>query len=115
MTGIYALNDNRICVLAGKRLRSERLKQNITQDALARSSGISLSSVKKIEKGEIGSFDSFVRVLRVLGKLDCLTPLIEEDEMSPNEYYEFMNSLKKHQRRRATSSEKKTSEEISEW
>ena len=33
----------------GERLKAVRLKQNITQQALAEESGVSLSSVKKIE------------------------------------------------------------------
>ena len=74
----------------GERLKAVRLKQNITQQALAEESGVSLSSVKKIEKGEIGSFDSLLRVLRTLGKLDVLLPLVEEEQLSPSEYFELV-------------------------
>lgn len=44
-----------------------------------------------------------MRVLRVLGELDVFSPLVKEDEMSPNEYYEFVEASKKKQRKRASS------------
>lgn len=101
---IYSLSDNIIQKKIGERFKSLRLRQNITQTNLADESQVSLSSIKKIEKGEIGSFDTFVRVLRTLGKLDVLQPLVEEEKMSPNEYYEFVNSSKKKVRKRAAKS-----------
>lgn len=99
---IYALADADIMKIIGERLKALRLRQNITQATLATCSQVSLSSVKKIEKGEIGSFDSFIRVLRTLGKLDVLQPLVEDEDMTPNEYYEFINSAKRKVRKRAT-------------
>lgn len=101
---IYSLSDNVIQKKVGERLKSLRLRQNITQTSLADESQVSLSSIKKIERGEIGSFDSFIRLLRTLGKLDVLQPLVEEEQMSPNEYYEFVNSSKKKVRKRAARS-----------
>lgn len=95
------LSDEVIQRKIGERLKAVRLKQNITQQALAEESGVSLSSVKKIEKGEIGSFDSLLRVLRTLGKLDVLLPLVEEEQLSPSEYYELVNKASKAQRKRA--------------
>ena len=98
----------------GEKLKAVRLKQNITQHALAEESGVSLSSVKKIEKGEIGSFDSLLRVLRTLGKLDVLLPLVEEEQLSPSEYYELMQKAGAHQRKRAAGkSTQKDKEELS--
>lgn len=99
---IYSLSDTAIGQKIGERLRSLRLRQNITQARLADDAQVSLSSVKKIEKGEIGSFEPFVRVLRVLGKLDIFQTLTEEEPMSPNEYLEFINSSKKKSRKRAS-------------
>lgn len=115
MDDIYALNDAQIQALIGKRLKSARLRQNITQNSLAESSGISLSSVKKMEKGEIGSFETFIRVLRTLGALGDLNPLTAEEEMSPIEYYEFVNFKNSRQRLRASGVIKKTEEKTSEW
>lgn len=92
MDDIYMLADSSILDRIGNHLRQVRLKQNITQQSLADAAEVSLSSLKKIEKGEIGSFDSFQRVLRTLGLLDVLRPLVEEEQISPNEYYRLMQA-----------------------
>jgi len=111
MEDVYTLADEVIQRKIGERLKAVRLKQNITQQALAEESGVSLSSVKKIEKGEIGSFDSLLRVLRTLGKLDVLLPLVEEEQLSPSEYYELMQKAGAHQRKRAANRLNKVKEE----
>ena len=109
------LSDGMIQSKMGLRLKAVRLKQNITQQALAEESGVSLSSVKKIEKGEIGSFDSLLRVLRTLGKLDVLLPLVEEEQLSPSEYYELVNKASKAQRKRAAGKSTKKDKEEQVW
>lgn len=101
---IYMLPDGEIRRRLGKRVRQLRLRQNITQASLAEQSQISLTTLKNIEKGDISYFDSLMRVLRVLGELDVLSPLIKEIEMSPNEYFEFVEAQKKKQRKRASGS-----------
>ena len=103
MDNIYMLADSIILNRIGSHLKAVRLRQNITQQSLADAAGVSLSSLKKIEKGEIGSFDSLLRVLRTLGKLDVLQPLVEEEQLSPSEYYELVHSIKsRRQRKRAS-------------
>lgn len=116
MDNIYMLADTTILNRIGNKLKATRLKQNITQQSLADSAGISLSSLKKVEKGEIGSFDSLLRVLRTLGKLDVLQPLVDEEQLSPSEYYELVQSnAAKHQRQRAVGRINNTNKEESEW
>ncbi len=114
MEDVYSLSDGQIEKRIGEKLKAVRLKQNITQDSLAKSSSISLSSVKKVESGKIGSFDTLLRILRTLGMLDELAHLCDEEQMSPNEYFEMMNSVKKGRRKRAVGTVKKNQEE-SEW
>ncbi len=118
MENIYMMADPEICRRIGKKVRELRLRQNITQMSLAELSQISVSSVKKIENGEIGSFDSLMRVLRILGQLDILSPLLEEEQMSPNEYWEFLQAAKKKHRKRAESVQKTdvvNNQQTSEW
>lgn len=103
MESAYILADEMILHKIGSHLKEVRLKQNITQQHLAEESRVSLSTVKKIENGEIRSFDSFLRLLRTLGKLDVLQPLLDEEQMSPSEYYEMVHKSTSHQRKRATS------------
>ena len=116
MDDIYMLADAIILNRIGSHLKAVRLRQNITQQSLADAAGVSLSSLKKIEKGEIGSFDSLLRVLRTLGKLDVLQPLVDEEQLSPSEYYNLVQSnTAKHQRQRAAGQLNKTNKEESEW
>ena len=109
------LSDATILAKLGARIKSTRLKQNITQESLAISANISLSSVKKIESGEIKSFDSLLRVLRVLGKLDIFQSMVDEEQLSPSEYYELVNSTKKVTRKRAVGKINANKKEESEW
>jgi len=115
MDDIYMLTDTAILAKIGEKIKAIRLKQNITQQSLAESSNVSLSSLKKIEKGEIRSFDSLLRLLRTLGKLDALQQLVEEEQMSPNEYYSLVQSAKAKPRRRAAGKMNNKQEEESEW
>ena len=115
MNGLYGNSDKQIPSRIGDSLKALRLKQNITQQSIAEASQVSLSTVKKIESGEIGTFDAFLRMLRTLGKLEILQPLVEQEEMSPNEYYEFVNSKKKKMRKRAVGTIQTKRQEESEW
>ena len=97
MDDIYMLSDTIIFNRIGSNLNAARLKQNITQQSLADAADISLSSLKKIEKGEIGSFDSLLRVLRTLGKLDVFQPLVDEEQLSPSEYYNLVQNTNENE------------------
>ena len=115
MNSIYMLTDTTILVKIGEKLKSIRLKQNITQQSLAEAANISLSTLKNIEKGDIRSFDSLLRIMRTLGKLDVLQPLIEEDQLSPSEYYKMVQSSKTTLRKRAAGKLNSNNKEESEW
>ena len=114
MDDIYSLSDTQVQRRIGEKLKSVRLRQNITQKSLAEEADISLSSVKKIENGEIGSFESLLRVMRVLGELNTIQSLITEERLSPSEYYELVNAGKKSSRKRVFG-KIKTEKEESEW
>lgn len=113
------LADAEICRRIVRKVRGLWLRQNFTQMSLAEQAQISVSTLKRIEEGEIRSFDSLMRILLRLDQLDIFTPLLEEDKMSPNEYYEFMEAAKKKGRKRASISKKShesaTNKEESEW
>lgn len=115
MNDIYTLADPMIMQQIGEKLKKTRLKQNITQMNLAEESGISISTLKKIENGEIASFDSLLRMLRTLGLLDVLLPLVEEEQLTPNEYYELVNAASKKTRKRACGKIRQNIKQESEW
>ncbi|MBP9993221.1 MAG: helix-turn-helix transcriptional regulator [Bacteroidales bacterium] len=103
----YMLSDTEIVKRISDRLKGVRLKQNISRQDLADSTGVSVSSIVRMEEGEIKSFDSFLRVLRTLGKMDILLPLVEEEELSPNEYFNAVQAAKNKIRKRASKSKGK--------
>ncbi len=109
------LSDAEITSRISARLKELRLKQNISRQDLAVSSGVSMSSIVRMEDGEIKSFESLIRVLRTLGKIDVLLPLVEEEEISPNEYFQMVHTAKPKQRRRASKSVIDNQQEKSEW
>lgn len=109
------LSDTEITKRISEKLKELRLKQNITRQDVSISSGVSMSSIVRMEDGEIKSFESFLRILRTLGRIDILRPLLEEEEISPNEYYKLMHSAKAKQRKRASKSNTNNKQEVSEW
>lgn len=113
------LPDSEIYRRIGEKVRRLRLRQNLTQMSLATQAQIGVSTLKSIEGGAIGSFDSLIRVLRILGELDVFSKLINEEEMSPNEYFEFVEAARKKQRKRAstkkTEAGQSNTEEEPEW
>ncbi len=115
MDDIYVLADTMIQQRIGDKLKSIRLKQNITQQSLAESADVSLSTVKKMENGTISSFGSLLRVLRILGRLDVFQSLVEEEQLSPNEYYDLVYTAQKKTRKRAVGRINNREKEVSEW
>lgn len=109
------LSDAEITKRISEKLKELRLKQNITRQDVSASSGVSMSSIVRMEDGEIKSFESFLRILRTLGKIDILLPLLEEEELSPNEYFKLVNSAKAKQRKRASKSIINNQQEEFEW
>ena len=110
------LSDAEITKRISAKLKELRLKQNISRQDMADSSGVSMSSIARMEEGEIKSFESLLRIMRTLGKMDVFLPLLE-DQISPNEYYEIVHSARAKQRKRASRSNdnKNNAEEEPEW
>ena len=115
MDDIYVLADSIILCRIGQKLKTVRLKQNITQQSLSEEANVSISTIKKIEKGEIRTFDSFLRVLRTLGKLEVLQSLVDEEPLSPSEYYELVHATQTVVRKRAAGKINHTKKEEAEW
>ena len=89
LDNIYMLTDIEICDRIGVKIKTVRLKQNMSQEELADKSGVSISTIKRMEEGEVKTLESLIRILRTLGKLDIFIPLVNEEQLSPNEYYEL--------------------------
>jgi len=116
LDNIYILTDTELCNRIAAKIKTVRLKQNMSQAELADKSGVSISTIKRMEDGEVKNFESLIRVLRTLGKLDVFVPLVEEEQLSPNEYYyELASKANKPKRKRASKGYTKENKEDSEW
>lgn len=115
MENVYMLSDVEITKRISAKIKELRLKQNISRQDMAASSGVSMSSIARMEDGEIKSFDSFLRIMRTLGKIEIFMPLLQEEEISPNEYYKIVHSAKTKQRQRASRNNNNSQQENSEW
>ena len=115
MDNIYMISDTELIKRISSRLKAIRLKQNVSRHDLSVSSGVSTSTIARIEDGEIKSFESLLRILRTLGKIDIFLPLVEEEEISPNEYYQMVHSAKANKRKRASRTNNNNVQEESEY
>ncbi len=78
----YSLSDKAIEEELGKRIKSLRLRRNMTQETLASATLFSLNAIKSLESGR-GKFSTLIAVLRQLGALDQLDNFIPEISISP--------------------------------
>lgn len=78
----YSLSDLGIEEELGKRIKTLRLRKNLTQKELAEATTLSLNVIKSLESGR-GKLSSIIAVLRELGALDHLDSFIPEPSISP--------------------------------
>jgi len=78
----YSLSDKGIEEELGGRIKSLRLRMNMTQQALAEATLLSLNTIKSLESGR-GKLSTLIAVLRQLGALDNLDSFIPEISISP--------------------------------
>lgn len=67
----------------GRRLRRQRLNQNVSQVALATRSGVSRAAVQGVEGGADCTLTTLIRLLRGLGVLDQLDLFLPDPGISP--------------------------------
>lgn len=80
----FAMTDKAIIEEIGRRLKSLRLRKNMTQKEVAVATGLSLNAVQAAEKG-MSKMMTYVRILRVLNALDALENFLPEVNISPLE------------------------------
>lgn len=79
---LYAITDQRIEQDLGNRIKALRLRKNITQQALAETTMLSLNTIKSLESGK-GKLSTLIAVLRELKSLEHLNSFIPEVSISP--------------------------------
>ncbi len=92
------MSDEKILAELGERFERERLNRDLSQQALADRSGISLRTVKNVEAGKPCSLPTMIALLRGLDLLSRLEQLLPEPALSPIQ----LAKLKGRQRQRAS-------------
>jgi transcriptional regulator with XRE-family HTH domain len=77
------LSDRTVNEMLGSFIRQSRLRQNKTQDQLAKEAGIARSTLGLFEKGENSSLLVFIQLLRSLSLLHLLNEFEIREQLSP--------------------------------
>ncbi len=102
----YIASDSAILKELGERLRTLRLRKNITQEDLAEHTLLSVGTIKSLEVGK-GKLSTLIAVLRELGALDQLDQFIPPVTISPIKMAEA-NSKSSNKRERASGAGRKS-------
>lgn len=107
----YSMTDKGIATELGNRLKSFRLRRNLTQLQLSEATALSLNTIKSLETGK-GKLLNIISVLRELGTLEALDSFIPQPTISPLQ----LAKQKGKKRQRATGSRSKQKRgEAGEW
>ena len=77
------ISDTAIIEKLGKRIRDQRIRQEMKQEELAERSSVAVSTIRRIEAGHPVSIQLFISILGTLGMLENLDLLIPETRVSP--------------------------------
>lgn len=78
--------DEQILQELGTRLKTERIRQKMTQETFAKNCGVAKSTVERFEKGESVQLANLLKMLRTLHQLSGIELLLPLTEPSPMEY-----------------------------
>jgi len=92
------MNDKALTEQIGAYIKHHRVEQNKTQDELAKSAGISRSTLSLLERGETVTLATLIQVLRVLDLLHIMESFRIEQVISPL----ALAKMEKNKRKRAS-------------
>ena len=96
----------------GRRIRQERLNQDLTQEELAERAGISATTIKKLESNSPNpTLRVVLLVMRALGTADRLDAIFPEPSPSPIQ----AAKLRRETRQRASGGHRDPKDEDSDW
>jgi transcriptional regulator with XRE-family HTH domain len=72
-----------ILEILGRRIRQERMNQNVTQKELAAKAGVAIIVVQRLEGGRGCGLGAFIRILRAIGRVSQVDLLLPEPGISP--------------------------------
>ena len=81
--------------ILGKRLKQQRLYQNLTQAELSQKAGIGLSTISRIELGEGGTLDNVIRYAMSVGLVNEFADLFANNPKTIDEVMAQKTSRKR--------------------
>ncbi len=97
------MSDSALLKVLGEFIRYHRLKQNRSQDELAREAGINRTTLSSFERGKHSTTKTFIQLLRILNLLYVLEQFQVQKQISPI----LLAKLERKERRRASGAGKK--------
>lgn len=82
-TNWTSMSDKALAKHIGTFIRHHRMEQNKTQDELAKSAGISRSTLSLLERGETVTITTLIQVLRVLDQFQVFSAFDVKEKLSP--------------------------------
>lgn len=67
----------------GRRLRRERMNQELTQDMLAERTGLRQATISRVERGYDFTIETMIEILRALDRLENLDAFLPAPTASP--------------------------------
>jgi len=108
----FTLSDPAILEVLGNFIRQTRLKQNKTQQQVAKAAGINRSTIVQFENAGGGTLLSFIQILRALEQLPLFQSFELKQQISPLQLAKM--EMKKRIRARSTK-EASTEKPKSTW
>ena len=93
-----SMSDMALMKTIGTFIRHHRLRQNKSQEEVAKAANISRSTLSLLERGEKTSLDSLIKVIRILNLLYVLDVFKVKNEISPIEYAKLKKNSRQHAR-----------------
>lgn len=82
MQFISLMRPHEVVTELGKRLQNQRLRQNLTQAALAKKLGVSVPTISNLENGKNTTIDNFISVVFALGLQAELQDLFDKPSLT---------------------------------
>jgi transcriptional regulator with XRE-family HTH domain len=99
----YSMSDSTLVKEICSGLKQMRLNENISQEELAKRSGLNRVTISRMESGRAVTLLTLVQTLRALNRLDVIRAFMEEPVISPLKMFEIQEKY----RRKATPRKKK--------
>jgi transcriptional regulator with XRE-family HTH domain len=94
----YSMTDKAFVKEISNSLKQMRLNNNISQEDLAKKSGLDRTTISRLEGGDAGTILTIVKILRALNRLDLFNVFYEEPVISPIR----LLKLEQHKRKKAS-------------